>query len=215
MYRLYVFDLDGTLIDSRRDIADSANALLTACGARPLPAGEVGRMVGEGVARLVARAFAAAGIDPPADAVEQFLGIYDRHLLDHTRPYPDMAEVLDGLSQRGALALLTNKPLTGSRTILAGLNLARYFEEGAVVGGDGPFARKPDPSALRHLIDRAGASAGTTVLVGDSLVDWQTARNGGTAFCLARYGFGAEAFPMRELSAGSHVVASPIDLLTL
>jgi len=94
MYQLFVFDLDGTLVDSRRDIADSANVLLETCGARPLPEETIGRMVGDGAATLVARAFAASGIEPPPDALERFLAIYDTRLLKHTRAYPRIDEVL-------------------------------------------------------------------------------------------------------------------------
>src|SRR5712691_844767 len=125
MYRLYVFDLDGTLVDSRRDIAESANALLETCGARPLPEETIGRMVGDGAATLVARAFAAAGIERPTDALNRFLAIYDTRLLKHTRPYPQMPEVLEALGARAPLAVLTNKPLAATHTILCGLGLAR------------------------------------------------------------------------------------------
>ena len=91
MYRLIVFDLDGTLVDSRRDIAESANALLEACGGDHLPEETIGRMVGDGAGTLIARAFAAAGLERPADALDRFLAIYDTRLLTHTRPYPQIA----------------------------------------------------------------------------------------------------------------------------
>lgn len=215
MYHLIVFDLDGTLVDSRRDIAESANALLETCGARPLPEETIGRMVGEGAATLVARAFAAAGMERPADALERFLAIYDGRLLKHTRPYPQMPEVLETLGARAALAVLTNKPLGATRAILAGLGLARHFDEDAIVGGDGPFARKPDPAGLRHLVSRAGVSPSATLLVGDSFVDWRAARNASTGVCLARYGFGFEGFPINELDPADQVIDAPIDLLAL
>src|SRR5436190_14171779 len=96
-FRLIVFDLDGTLIDSRRDIADAANALLESCGAPALPEERIGRMVGDGAATLVARAFDASGVERPPDALERFLQIYQRRLLVHTRPYPGMIDVLEAL----------------------------------------------------------------------------------------------------------------------
>ena len=152
-------------------------------------------MVGDGAATLVARVFEASGLEPPADALERFLALYDQRLLNHTRPYPGMAEVLDVLGLRASLAVLTNKPLASTRRILAGLDLARHFAEDAVLGGDGPFPRKPDPAGLRHLSARADVPAESTLLVGDSLIDWRTARAASTPMCLARYGFGFEGFP--------------------
>ena len=215
MFRLVVFDLDGTLVDSRRDIAESANALLEACGADPLPEETVGRMVGNGAATLVARAFAAAGIERPADALDRFLAIYDARLLKHTRPYPGMPEVLETLSARMPLAVLTNKPLAATQSILAGLELARFFGEGAVVGGDGPFPRKPEPDGLLHLVSRFGVPAAATLLVGDSFVDWQTAHSASTAICMARYGFGFDGFPTGELVSTDRTIDAPRDLLLL
>ena len=215
MYRLIVFDLDGTLVDSRRDIAESANALLEACGGRPLPEETIGRMVGDGAATLIARAFAAAGVERPADALDRFLAIYDTRLLKHTRPYPQMPEVLDALGARTPLAVLTNKPLAATRAILSALGLARHFDEGAVVGGDGPFPRKPDPAGLRHLVSRAGVPPDAALLVGDSIVDWKAARNASTSICVARYGFGYEGFPLDELAPSDLLIDAPVDLLRL
>lgn len=214
-YRLIVFDLDGTLVDSRRDIADSANVLLETCGERPLPETTIGGMVGNGAATLVARAFAASGAEPPSDALDRFLAIYNTRLLAHTRPYPQMVDVLAALGTRASLAVLTNKPLAATRLILAGLDLARFFDEEAIVGGDGPFPRKPDPAGLLRLISRAGVSPSATLLVGDSLVDWRTARNATTGVCLARYGFGFEAFPMHEIGPEDLTIDAPRDLLLL
>src|SRR5438874_9488202 len=134
MYRLIVFDLDGTLVDSRRDIADSANALLETCGAHPLREEAIGRMVGDGVATLVARAFEAAGVRPPPDALDRFLTIYDTRMLVHTRPYPRIPDVLESLRERMPLALLTNKPREATLSILAGLGLDRYFDDDVFVG---------------------------------------------------------------------------------
>jgi phosphoglycolate phosphatase len=207
--------LDGTLVDSRRDIAESANALLVACGAKPLPEETIGKMVGNGAATLVARAFAAAGAERPADALDRFLTIYDARLLAHTRPYPGIVEALETLGARATLAVLTNKPLAATHSILAGLDLARFFADDAIVGGDGPFARKPDPEGLLHLASRFGAAPAATVLVGDSFVDWQAARNAGAAICLARYGFGFEGFPTGELRPFDRTIDSPRDLLAL
>lgn len=213
MFPLYIFDLDGTLVDSLRDLAESANALLVACGGAPLDDSAVGKMVGEGAATLVARVFMAAGVTKPPDALERFLEIYDSRLLNHTRAYDGIAGVLEVLSQRSRLAVLTNKPRHATARILAGLNLAKYFEADAIVGGDGPFPRKPDPSGLRMLAGRVGVAAADTLLVGDSAIDWQTARNAGTAICLARYGFGFDSLAATELAGTERLIDAPIDLL--
>jgi len=213
LFQLIVFDLDGTLVDSRRDIADAANALLVERGAAPLSEGTIGRMVGDGAAMLVARALEAAGLPATADALPRFIELYEERLLVHTRPYPEIPEVLAGLSARASLAVLTNKPIDATRRILAGLDLARYFPDHRVIGGDGPFPRKPDPTSLRHLAEAAGVPLDDTVLVGDSIIDWRTARNAEAAVCLASYGFGFAAFPIDQLRAGEWIVESPGDLL--
>jgi phosphoglycolate phosphatase len=213
-FSLIVFDLDGTLVDSRRDIAEAANATLVACGATALPEDALGRMVGHGAPVLVARAFEAAGREKPPDALDRFLSIYGGRLLNHTRPYAGIPLVLEQLAARSVtLAVLTNKPLEATRQILQGLDLWRYFTPDRVVGGDGPFPRKPDPEGLRYLMVSAHASAETTVLVGDSVVDWRTARRASTQACLARYGFGWEGFPTDQLSADDWVVDSPTEIL--
>ena len=215
MIRLYVFDLDGTLVDSLRDLADSANALLVECGAPSLDELTVGRMVGEGAATLVARVFRSVGRPQPADALEHFLAIYETRLLNHTRPYDGIPQVLEDLALRASLAVLTNKPIAATRRLLAGLDLDRFFVDDAVLGGDGPFPRKPDPSGLRELTVRASVPAAETMLVGDSAIDWHTARNAGTRVCLARYGFGFQGVPLAELTAGESIIDSPRDLLVM
>jgi len=211
-FDLIVFDLDGTLVDSKRDIAESANATLVECGAAPLAEDAIGRMVGDGAPVLVARAFAAAGSPRPADALDRFLAIYDARLLKHTRPYEGIPELLADLGRRASLAVLTNKPIEATRRILDGLDLTGHFRPGSILGGDGPFPRKPDPSGLRHLMTAAGASSTATVLVGDSVVDWRTAVAASTSVCLARYGFGWEGFPVDELDADAWVADTPGDL---
>jgi phosphoglycolate phosphatase len=212
-FALFVFDLDGTLVDSLRDITDSANALLISCGVAPIAEEEIGRMVGDGAASLIARAFKASGTVRPPDALERYLALYDERLLNHTRPYDGMPEVLEALGRRAALAVLTNKPIASTRRILDGLDLARHFQPDAVLGGDGPFPRKPDPAALIHLA--AGATAASTLMVGDSDVDWRTARAAGTRVCLARYGFGFRSVPLRELAPDDLLIAAPSELLAL
>jgi phosphoglycolate phosphatase len=214
-FLLFVFDLDGTLVDSRRDISDAANALLTACGAEPLAEEVIGRMVGDGAATLVARAFEYSGIAQPPDALARFLALYDQRLLNHTRPYPGMPAVLEMLALRAKLAVLTNKPIAATRRILGGLDLARYFPDDVVIGGDGRFARKPEPAGLLHLIDQAGLGAESALLVGDSIIDWRVARAASTPVCLAQYGFGFESIPAQDIGPFDRVIHAPAELLAL
>ncbi len=214
MFDLVVFDLDGTLVDSRADLAQSANAVLAACGCAPLAEDAIGRMVGDGAATLVARAFVASGCSPPADALAQFLSIYNGRLLANTRAYDGVAPLLETLSRSVVLAVLTNKPLGPTLEILEGLDLARHFRRELIVGGDGPFPRKPDPAGLRDLARRAGTEAGRTLMVGDSIIDWRTARRAGAQICMARYGFGFHDFPIDELDEADWVVDAPSQLLS-
>ena len=188
--RLVIFDLDGTLIDSRQDLADSVNALLVELGAAPLPLDAVTAMVGEGAAVLVRRALTASGL--PADtphALERFLAHYDARLTTHTRPYAGIAEALGELQAHGlGLAVLTNKPQRATETILERLDLARWFFQ--AIGGDTPAGRKPEPAGLLSIARLAKVDAFEALMVGDSAIDLRTAHRAGSAICLARYGFG-------------------------
>jgi len=188
--RLVVFDLDGTLIDSKRDLADSANEMLTGYGAAALTEDAIGHMVGAGAAQLVARVLQAAQLNVPLDeALARFLENYDRRLTNHTRPYHGIPELLAELESEGVkMSLLTNKPLEASARILEAFGLSKFFR--LRVGGDGPWPRKPAPEGLRFLMKEESADSSQTMLVGDSGVDLSTARNAGVRICLARYGFG-------------------------
>jgi phosphoglycolate phosphatase len=209
--RLIVFDLDGTLIDSRRDLADAANALLEECGRAPQPEEAIGRMVGDGAATLVARVCAAAAMTPPPHALDRFLELYDARALTHTRPYAGIETLLRDLSARFPLAVLTNKPLGATLRILEGLHLAAYFP-GRVLGGDGPLPRKPDPAGLQYLIGDANVEPIETLLVGDSNVDWTTARAASARVCLAAYGFGFQSFRTEQLDGSEIVIRDPLEL---
>lgn len=210
MIDLAVFDLDGTLVDSRRDLADAANAMVAGLGGTPLGEDAIAAMVGEGARVLVSRVLAAAGLDPRTpSAFEQFLEHYDARLTAHTRPYPGIPEVLADLRSRLRLSVLTNKPMLATDRLLAMLGLAGFFD--GVVGGDTSCGRKPDPAGLLHLINDAGTAADRTVLVGDSAIDLETARRAGTRIVLARYGFGYR-FTGREFRGDEGFVDSPSEL---
>ena len=189
--KLVVFDLDGTLIDSRRDLADSVNAMLADYGAPGLALEAITAMVGEGAAVLVRRALTASGLDPTTpDALARFLSHYDSRLTAHTSPYEGMVAALEALrSEKLTLAVLTNKPTRASNVILDRLGLLPFFSQ--VIGGDTPLGRKPDPAGLLRLVTSAAAAPATSVLVGDSPIDVSTARAAGACVCFARYGFGA------------------------
>jgi phosphoglycolate phosphatase len=185
--RLIAFDLDGTLIDSSRDLSDSVNELLQELGVAPLPLETVTKMIGEGAKVLIRRALAASGIPEDPDAIGRFLEIYDQKLLDHTRPYEGITDVVRAARKHARVAVLTNKPLAPSEKVLAGLGMRDLFDD--VIGSDGPYPRKPDPTALLALMERAGATPERTLMIGDSKIDYETARSAAARCCLVAYGF--------------------------
>ena len=202
--RLIAFDLDGTLVDSRRDLAESANQLVVELGGAPLTQEAVVGMVGEGASVLVSRALAAAAVPDSPAALSRFLDIYDQHLLRSTRLYPGMHEVVQAARRHARVAVLTNKPLRHTERLLEGLRVRRLFDD--VIGGDGPHPRKPSPDGLRALMAGAGAPEPGTLLVGDSIVDYDTARNAGVACCLVAWGFGFSRVPAGTLTPEQPVV---------
>lgn len=188
---ILVFDLDGTLIDSARDLAESIGELLDGYGVQSLPLDAVVTMVGEGAPMLVRRALAAACAHPPLEeALSRFMQIYDRRLMDHTVPYDGIHETLGVLMRHGPLAVLTNKPLGPSIGILEALRLRGFFSR--VVGGDSEFGRKPDPAGLLSL--QALAPGDQLVMIGDSPADGKVAEAAHVPFVFARFGFGAAKF---------------------
>ena len=211
LHRLIAFDLDGTLVDSRRDLADSANQLTAELGGATLPEDDIARMVGEGAALLVQRALAAAGVTDPGNALTRFLQIYDTRLLNHTRVYDGMADVVRFARTLGRVVVLTNKPKAPSDKILQALGIADLFD--AVVGGDGPLGRKPAPDALIALMQECRATKDTTLLVGDSAIDHETAARAGVRCCLVSFGFGYLNFPRERLHGDEWIARSPDDLL--
>jgi len=188
---LAVFDLDGTLVDSRADLVASANDMLASFGAAPLAQDAIAGFVGDGAKMLVARSLKAAGV-PPSDlplALDRFLEIYNGRLLETTRPYAGVPELIDDAVDLGVrLGVITNKPEAPTLTILNAFNLTMSFCW--VIGGDGKFPRKPYPASLNWLIADARTDPSRTLYIGDSQIDTDTARAAGAQFCLAQYGFG-------------------------
>ena len=212
LHRLIAFDLDGTLVDSRRDLADSANELITELGGTALPEEDIGRMVGEGAAVLIRRALAAARVTDRGAALARFLEIYDTRLLRHTHVYDGMVEAVRFARSIGKVVVLTNKPKGPSEVILTGLGIRDLFD--VVVGGDGPLPRKPDPAALLALMRDCEATPETTLLVGDSAIDHETAIRAGVRCCLVSFGFGYQNF-QRERLRGDEWIATDASQLQL
>jgi phosphoglycolate phosphatase len=187
--QLLIFDLDGTLVDSKLDLALSVNTMLAQMGLRPLAHEEIAGYVGHGVTTLIQRALGEAARD---DKVEKglaiFLDYYRRHMLDNTVTYPGVREALEGLRDR-RLAVLTNKPVRFSQEILSGLGVAHYFAY--VYGGNSFAQKKPDPVGAVKLMDDTGVPRRQTLIIGDSDTDVLTGRNAGTWTCGVTYGFGA------------------------
>jgi len=192
-----VFDLDGTLVDSRVDLSVAVNHVLRTVGLPELPLETVCQYIGEGARVLVQRALGAAHEGRLNEGLETFLAYYGAHLLDHTVAYDGIPETLAALADAGVvLSVLTNKPAAMSRSILNGLGLLSHFA--AVVGGDSLPLRKPDPAGIDHLLATTRTSRQRTVLVGDSLIDLHTASAAQIAFCGVAWGLrGADLIAAR------------------
>jgi phosphoglycolate phosphatase len=196
--RPILWDLDGTIVDTRRDIASGVAGLFRERGLTPLSRDEVIRHVGRGVRVLVARCLEVAG-HPAADerdlddAVERFREHYARHLMDTTVPYEALPELLLSLAERGRkMAVVSNKPEDFTRAILHEIGLLACF--GAVLGGDSLPVRKPSPKPLLHALRLCspGTLPSQAVLIGDSVTDVQTARAAGMPVCAVAWGFDPE-----------------------
>jgi phosphoglycolate phosphatase len=189
--RALVFDLDGTLIDSKLDLALSIDATLKHMGRASLPHELIYSYVGNGAAVLVRRALGDAVTDAEADAGHRFfLAYYREHMLDNTVTYPGVREALEALGHH-PMAVLTNKPVRFSEKILEGLRIASYFR--CVYGGNSFETKKPDPEGLNTILRAFKIEPRQAMLVGDSDVDVRTARNAGVWACGVSYGLGLES----------------------
>ena len=199
---LLIFDLDGTLIDSRLDLAHSVNATRAQTDRPPLDHDLIYSYVGEGAGVLIKRALGPDASDAEVSrALAFFLEYYREHCLDYTTLYPGVLESLHVMHERGAqLAILTNKPVRISHLVLHGLGIAPLFFQ--VYGGNSFEFKKPHPIGIDALRDEADAAADETWMVGDTHVDIMTARNAGVKACGVAWGFQPESF-----------VAYPPDLL--
>ncbi len=203
--RYLLFDLDGTLINSIPDLANSLNLLRRELDCPPLSLAAAQAMVGDGVRLLVERAL---GPELFADAhVERFLAIYDQHLLDATCCYPGIIELLKQHDPQH-LGVVTNKPYRQTLAILEGLGICSCFQ--AIVGGDSCARKKPDPLPLLRAMELLGAEPGQTVMIGDHHNDLNAGKLAGTATCYCCYGFGDDDNP-----ASDYVARQSTDLIKL
>ena len=187
-----IFDLDGTLIDSRLDLANAVNATRVHMGMGTLDNERVYSYVGNGAPVLIRRALGDRATEAEVqEALEFFLEHYHEHHLDYTVLYPGVRESLDRLAAAGKrMAVLTNKPVRISRAIIEGLGVGGCFFQ--VYGGNSFEFKKPNPIGVAALMRETGMGPGLTVMVGDSAIDIVTARNAGVSCCGVTYGFQPE-----------------------
>jgi phosphoglycolate phosphatase len=209
MRRLFLFDLDGTLIDSKADIAHSVNLALQCMNLPPIPVSKVSKFVGEGVQRLIERTLRETTSSPPDPVrvqamIEIFKAEYEKHLLDSTRLYEGVLQALKRLWW-ARFAVVSNKPEKFSRRILEGLGVADRFQ--VILGGDSVDRRKPDPAPLLQAMVECGTGPEDTVMVGDSAHDIVAGKAAGVITCGVIGGFGE----LRELeSAGCDLIVSSL-----
>jgi phosphoglycolate phosphatase len=224
--RLLIFDLDGTLIDSRLDLIHSINAMLRHFGRPELPGEVIATYVGDGAPTLVRRALGDPELDPahaPVDeqffksALEYFLGYYRLHKLDHTTVYEGIPEVLAVLARplnehrpngvHRLMAVLSNKPVNPSRDIVQTLGMGQYFVR--IYGGNSFVTKKPDPLGAETILHETGVTADQALMIGDSSIDVLTGRNAGLWTCGVTYGFAPQTL---EEVAPDVVVERPEEL---
>jgi phosphoglycolate phosphatase len=208
-YDLVIFDLDGTLIDTRRDITNAANEMLARYGLEAKSVAEVTGYVGDGITRLVERCIGSHRVDI-GEAIALFKRSYSAHLMDFTRPYPGIVALLEGLNGVRK-AILTNKAYEMSKTITDGLGITGYFE--LIVGGDSLPRRKPFPDGILHILEETGVGRERSIMVGDGPNDIQTALEAGVRSVYVRWGFSEE----KQLRAFKphHRIDRPEELLSI
>jgi len=219
--RLLVFDLDGTLIDSRLDLMHSVNAMLRHIGRPDLDGDVIASYVGDGAPALVRRAL--ENTDDEAllrAALEYFLAYYRLHKLDHTTVYEGIPETLAGLANSSLanpsngvqrkMAVLSNKPVNPSRLIVQALGLGDFFV--CVYGGNSFTTKKPDPLGVRTILQETGVAADEALIIGDSSIDVLTGRNAGLWTCGVTYGFAPHTL---EDAPPDVLIESPRELVEL
>ena len=208
-YELLIFDLDGTLIDTRQDIANSANIMLARYGLDGKSVAEVTSYVGDGIAVFVQRCIGDEKVNFD-EAVSMFTGIYTERLLENTRLYPGIMELLDQLNMYRK-AVLTNKAYGPSKTITDGLGLTPHFE--MVVGGDTLPRKKPFPDGVNYILENTGVDRGKTLVIGDGRNDILTAADTDVRSVYVSWGFSDDS-SMSDLSP-DFTIDHPEELLAV
>ena len=201
--KLVIFDLDGTLIDSRLDLVHSVNAALRHIHRPELPEDVIASYVGDGAPILIQRALGGEAVDEALirKGLEFFLSYYREHKLDHTTVYDGIREALAAIQRSGngvprKLAVLSNKPVNPSRAIVEALGLGPYFSQ--VYGGNSFAMKKPDPEGALKLVAEAGVGPEQAAIIGDSHVDVRTGRNAGLWTVAVTYGFAPHTLDEEE-----------------
>ena len=201
--KLVIFDLDGTLIDSRLDLVHSVNAALRHIHRPGLPEDVIASYVGDGAPILIQRALGGEAVDEALvrKGLEFFLSYYREHKLDHTTVYDGVRDALAGIQRSGngvprKLAILTNKPVNPSRAIVDALGLGSYFSQ--VYGGNSFATKKPEPEGALKLLSESGVRPEHAAIIGDSHVDVRTGRNAGLWTVAVTYGFAPHTLEAEE-----------------
>ncbi|MFW6181173.1 MAG: HAD family hydrolase [Spirochaetota bacterium] len=208
-FRLYIFDLDGTLLDTRRDLTTAVNEMLAALGMEPKSLEEVVGYVGDGIRRLVERSLGGDSTDLER-AERLFRKAYEKHLVDATVPYPGVVETLQMLD-RSHKAVFTNKSDRLTARLLEELGIRHFFS--VVVGGDAVKQKKPSPEGIEYILEKTGVRPEDAVMIGDHRNDILAAQNAGVRSVFVTYGFSR----LENVLAHNpdHVIKSPGELLTL
>src|SRR6266496_960347 len=209
--QLVIFDLDGTLIDSRLDLIHSVNAMLRHLVRPELPGEVVASYVGDGAPMLVRRALGDPNNEKLfKDALEYFLAYYKEHKLDHTKVYAGIPEALECIQANGSrrkMAVLSNKPVNPSRAIVEALGLGEFFVR--IYGGNSFTTKKPDPLGVQTILEETGFTPAEALMIGDSSVDVLTGRNAGLWTCGVTYGFAPHSL---EDVPPDVVIETPVEL---
>jgi phosphoglycolate phosphatase len=215
--KLVIFDLDGTLIDSRLDLVHSVNAALRHIGRPELPEDVIASYVGDGAPILIQRALGDEQVDEALvrKGLEFFLTYYRAHKLDHTTIYPGICDALAAIrnSSNGTprtMVVLTNKPVVPSRAIVEALSMNKYFSQ--VYGGNSFATKKPDPEGARKLMEESGVLPEQTAIIGDSHTDVETGHNAGLWTVAVSYGFAPHTL---EAALPDVTVDQPVELATV